>query len=468
VSSGDPISYWVESAPRAPRATLQGERRADVCVIGGGIVGVMTASLLKEEGRSVALVEAHEVARGTTGYTTAKVTSSHSLIYAKLERSFGVEGARIYGEANEAGKELIAELTRRYGIDCDFEREDNFVYTEEENGVAKLEAEVAAAVRAGLPASFVTESPLPFPIKGAMRFENQAQFHPRRFVAGLADTVAGNGAETFEGSRVTKVESDGRHYVVRTERGSVIADDVVLATHLPFLDRGLFFTKAHPYRSYALATHYDDPPSGMHISTGSSTRTIRWIRDGDRKLLLVGGEGHRAGAIVDTNEPFERLVTYGRDRFGIDDFTYRWATHDYVSVDHVPYVGRVTRGSDGLFTATGFGKWGLTNGAAAAMMLRDLILGKSNPWQSLFDSKRVKPLASATSFLKENGEVAIHFIADRVDRSAPRCTHLGCVLKKNLAENTWDCPCHGSRFDREGKVIEGPATSDLKVQPPAQ
>jgi len=465
----EPMSFWVESAPRDPRGAVEGEIRADACVIGGGIVGVMTAALLKAAGRSVALVEAREVARGVSGHTTAKVTSSHGLIYSKIERSFGSDAARIYGDANEAGKELIAELTAEHHIDCDLERADNYVYTERDDKVEELRAEVEAAQTARLPASFVSEAPLPYPIRGAVRFENQVQFHPRRFLSQLADRIPGDGSDVFEASMATKVAATGTGYRVTTTGGSVVADHVVLATHLPFMNHGLYFAKAHPYRSYALAGYHEDAPSGMHISSGGATRTIRRIRDGERMMLMVGGEGHKAGLKSDTNEPFEKLAEFARARFGMHEIAYRWATHDYVSVDHVPYVGRLTRSEDGIFLATGFGKWGLSNGAAAAMMLRDLIVGSDNPWLRLFDSKRVTPLESAADFVKENGNIAFHFVADRLDRAAPRCTHLGCVLKRNTAENTWDCPCHGSRFDRTGKVIEGPATRDLKqAKPPAQ
>jgi len=458
----EPFSYWVASAPREPRPPLQGEIRADVCVIGAGIVGATTASVLKEAGRTVALLEGREVSRGVTGHTTAKVTSSHGIIYSKLEGSFGADGARIYGEANEAGKELIAELAERHGIDCDFGREDNYVYTEQTGSVEQLRSEASAAQRAGLPASFVTETPLPYPVLGAVKFVDQAQFHPRRFVLGLVDRIPGDGSEVFEDSLATKVERDDDRYVVSTAGGRVVADDVIVATHLPFLDRGLFFTKAHAYRSYAVAGYYDGAPEGMHISNGGATRSIRRIPEGDKTLLLIGGEGHKAGQKADTNEPYENLADFARERFGLVDIAYRWATHDYVSVDHVPYVGRVSRPIDGIFTATGFGKWGLANGAASALMLRDLVLGKENPWLAVFDSKRLKPAASAQSFVKENGNVAFHFVTGHLDRSSPRCTHLGCVLKKNVAEDTWDCPCHGSRFTSDGRVIEGPATSDLK------
>ncbi len=457
----DPYSFWVSSAPRTPNPPLAADTTADVCVIGGGIVGALSTHLLRAEGKHVVLIDAREVARGVTGHTTAKVTSSHGLIYRQIERSFGAEGAALYGAANEAGKEKIASLVEELGIDCDFERQDNYVYTEERSYLGKVKDEVEAARRAGLPASFVTSSPLPYPIEGAVRFTNQAQFHPRRFVLGLLERAEGDGLEVYEDTTAVKVSAGQRCRVETSSGASIDAGSVVVATHLPFLDRGLFFTKAHPHRSYVVASHMDAPPDGMHISSGGTTRSIRHVADGDRRLLLVGGEGHKTGHKADTEEPYRKLASFAEERFGLSEFAHRWAAHDYVSVDHVPYVGRLTRATDNILVATGFGKWGFANGAAAAMMMTDLIVGRRNEWLSLFDAKRLDVFASAPEFVKENGQVAFHFVADRLDRSSPRCTHLGCVLKWNNAETTWDCPCHGSRFDADGKVIQGPAVRDL-------
>ncbi|MDQ4065598.1 MAG: FAD-dependent oxidoreductase [Actinomycetota bacterium] len=457
----DPYSFWVASSPRDERPALEADIETDVCVIGGGIAGLLAAYALHEDGRRVVLLEARELGRGVTGHTTAKITSSHGLIYTQIESSFGTEGAAAYGAANEAGKEFIRAIVEQHGIACDLETQDNYVYTEQRDKLSDIRTEVDAARRAGLPASFVTASPLPYPIEGAVRFTDQAQFHPRRFTNGLVDALASNGLEIFERTPATSVTNDTRPRVITASDHSVTADHVIVTTHLPFLDRGFFFAKAHPYRSYVVAAYLDDVPDGMHISTGGSTRSIRRTPDGDRMLLLVSGEGHKTGHHPDTNEPYRKLADFAAERFGVDEIAYRWAAHDYVPVDHVPYVGRVTRTNDRIFTATGFAKWGFTNSAAAAMIMRDTIAGRDNPWASLFDAKRITPLASAKEFTKENAQVAVRFVADRVDRTSPRCTHMGCVLKWNTAETTWDCPCHGSRFDATGKVIEGPAVRDL-------
>jgi glycine/D-amino acid oxidase-like deaminating enzyme len=460
------VSYWVDTTSSPGYPALQDTVSVDVAVVGAGIVGITAAYLLKREGLTVAVVDRKEVARGVTGYTTAKVTSSHNLIYSKLLSSFGEEGARTYGRSNEAGKERIAELVDELDIDCGFERADNFIYTEIESSVQDLRDEVDAALLVGLPAGFTTDTELPFEVKGALRFTNQAQFDPRRFLLALAARIDGDGSHIFENTVVIGVE-ESHPCTVEAETGKIHAGDVIVATHMPILDRGLFFTKVHPYRSYAIADRVEpEVPRGMYISTGGPTRSLRSIPKGIERLLLVGGEGHKTGTDEDTGKHYERLEAWAYEHYGMDAPRYRWATQDNVSVDKVPYVGRLTRGSDHVFTATGFGKWGMTNGTMSAMILTDHIVGRANDWAALYDSKRIKPFASAQKFLTENGEVAAHFVGDRFSHGKnPRCTHLGCVLRKNGAEGTWDCPCHGSRFDADGNVIQGPAISAIESMP---
>ena len=461
----DFVSYWVDSAPTPGYESMDGATSADVAVIGAGIVGLTCAFLLQQEGLDVVLLERSEIARGVTGYTTAKVTSSHGLVYTKVTKNFGEDGARVYGESNEAAIEKIAGLVSEHDIDCDFERTDNYVYTELDDSVPDIEDEVSHARRAGLPASSTTETELPFPVKAAVRFTDQAQFHPRSYLTALARLFTQNGGRIFEHTVVDDLD-DGEPCRVSTDRGQVTAKDVVVATHMPLFDRGLFFTKVHPYRSYVVASSSTEHRSirGMYLSNGGPTRSIRSTPMDGGRLLLIGGEGHKTGQDPDTLKFYSRLEDFSRQRFGVTEIEYRWATQDNVSVDGVPYIGRLTRGSEHAFVATGFGKWGMTNGTVAAMILTDEIVGRRNPWAWLYDSKRLKPMASAQKFLQENGEVAAHWVGDRVSskhRNNPRCTHLGCVLRENLGEGTWDCPCHGSRFDADGNVIQGPAVAPL-------
>jgi len=493
---GQTESFWVTSCPGRDFPSLRDEVSVDVCVVGGGIVGVTAATMLKDQGKTVALVDARRFVQGATGYTTAKLTSSHNLIYDHLVKSFGLEGARIYGEANESGIDWIEKRCGTDSIECGFERKANYVYSEDPNKVVDLKAEAKAAGKAGLPASFVTEVDLPFPVAGAVRFEHQAQFHPRRFLLPLAEKVVGDGSHVFAHTTVTGLSgSDPIH--VDTASGGISADDVVIATHLPILDRGLFFAKAHPFNSYAIAGEIDPAaaPSGMYISTGGSTRSIRSIPNENKRLLMIGGAGHKVGRASPTSARYEELEEFGLRWWDIGGWPHRWSTHDYVSVDRVPFIGRFSRTSDHVFVATAFGKWGLAAGVAAAMIITDAIVGRSNPWAEFFDAKRVN-VHQLKEAVVENAQIGARFLLDRAPH--PRalsdlelgagaivssglnriaaykdesgylhafsavCTHLGCIVQWNDGDRTWDCPCHGSRFDHEGHVVNGPAIRDLK------
>jgi glycine/D-amino acid oxidase-like deaminating enzyme/nitrite reductase/ring-hydroxylating ferredoxin subunit len=468
-------------------------------VVGAGITGITAAVLLKRAGKTVALIDAKRIVRGATGYTTAKVTAGHGLSYTDLRDTFGADGARTYAQANLAALERIAQFVSEDGIDCEFERRPNYAFAEDDEQAQQVEREVEVEREAGLPVSLVRETPLPFDVKAAARMDDQAQFHPRRYLLALAQTVPGDGSHVFENSLVTHVKH-GDVCEVETERGVLRAQDVIVATHLPFLDRGLFFTKAYPHRSYAVAAPIGDAPDpeGMYINAGTPTRSIRTLRDGDQVFIQVGGNGHKTGDEDDTPARYDELEAYLREHWpGAGEVRYRWSTQDYMAHDKVPYVGRLQRRSEHLFVATGYSKWGMTNGTVAAMILSDRILGRENAWAELFDSKRLRP-ARTTSFLKENLSAGVHFFADRLSRAgrdsaeslqpgegalirvrgrktavyrdeqgavhalSPVCRHLYCLVDWNPAERTWDCPCHGSRYAADGTAIQGPTTKDLK------
>jgi glycine/D-amino acid oxidase-like deaminating enzyme/nitrite reductase/ring-hydroxylating ferredoxin subunit len=493
-------SFWIGTTPETDYPALAGPVEVDVCVIGGGITGLTAAALLKREGKTVAVVESKRIVRGATGYTTAKITSGHGILYAELEGKFGEEGARIYAQSNEAATELIARLVEEDGIDCDFERKANYVYAESEDEVSRVQEEVEAAQRVGLPVSFVRETPLPYEVAGAIRLENQAQFHPRKYLLALAAGIAGDGSHIFEQTNATNV-SDGDPCEVETDKGVLRARDVIIATHLPFMDRGLFFAKAHPHRSYAVAAPIDGAaaPDGMFINAGTPTRSVRVLRDGQRTYLNVGGEGHKPATEENTPQRYGTLEEFLQRHWPqAEPVEYRWSTQDYMSVDRVPYIGRLRRGSKHVFAATGYNKWGMTSGTLAAMLLTDRIVGRENEWTELYESKRIKPRASFKKFVKENATAGYHFFADRVRRAdegdperlgpgegaivrlrgrkravyrdesgalhvlSPVCQHLYCHVAWNPAEKSWDCPCHGSRYSGDGQVIEGPTVKALK------
>lgn len=483
-------SLWVSSTAAAPRyGPLGHDTKVDVAVVGAGIAGLSTARLLVAEGATVAVVDAGPVCAGVTGYTTAKVTALHSLIYASLRSSFGPEAAAAYGAANQAAIAKVAELAETDGIECQLEAGPAFTYTSDAEQVESIEQEVAAALDAGLPASFTTDTELPYEVLGAIRVEDQAQLHPRQFCLGLAAGIAAAGGSIYERTRA--LELDGRTLV--TDRSRVTADAVVITTHIPFVDAGGYFGRMEPKRSYAVATRAQgERPRGMYISVDQPSRSIRSTADG---WLILGGEGHKVGEDDDTTRRYAALEAWAVEHFG-GPVEHRWSAQDYMSSDGLPFVGRLP-GHDGAFVATGFGKWGMTNGVAAAMILSDLVQGRDNPWAATFDSTRVAPKQAAKEVLKANADVAKRFVGDRLAsvRSpdagelasgtggivtldgdtvaafrddggtlhavSPTCTHLGCRVTFNTAERSWDCPCHGSRFDVDGCVLQGPATKDL-------
>jgi glycine/D-amino acid oxidase-like deaminating enzyme/nitrite reductase/ring-hydroxylating ferredoxin subunit len=493
-------SLWIETTPQIAYQALEGDVEVDVVVVGAGITGLMTAWLLKCEGRRVALVEMRRAAGGTTGNTTGKLTIGHNLIYADLAKKHGVETARAYADSNQWAIERLEQLVFENRIECDWERASNYVYTENEQGLSDLRGELAAMRRAGLSADLTTETDLPFPVKGAIRVDSQGQFHPRKFLQALAEKISGGGSHLYEQTRVLNVRSADKCTVV-TQRGTIRAPHVVLATHLPFLDRGFFFAKAHPQKSYAIAAQIQQSraPLGMYISVERPTRSIRSTpaHDGSR-FLVIGGEGHKPGRDDDTRQRYEALEGFLNDRFDAGQVEHRWSTHDYVPLDRLPYIGRLRRTDGRLLVATGFAKWGLTKGVIAAAILSDTILGRDNPWAGVYNAKRLSMKSSTPKFVAENAKVGSWFFRDRLSiRSrrddidalqggdgtvarigaryfavhrddkgqlqavSARCTHLGCLVGWNRADRTWECPCHGSQFEADGTLLQGPATEPL-------
>jgi glycine/D-amino acid oxidase-like deaminating enzyme/nitrite reductase/ring-hydroxylating ferredoxin subunit len=495
-------SVWIDTGPDQPELPQLDEHvRADVAVIGGGITGITTALLLAEAGADVVLLEGRRLARGVSGYTTAKVSSQHGLIYDRLRSRFGLDAARAYGSANQAALEWIARRVRDHAIDCDFRRRASYAYISAGGDRSQAEKEAAAAAEAGLPAELTDTTPLPYEVAAAVRFGEQAEFHARKYLLALAGQLAGAGCRVFERSHAVEVDDDERCRV-KTPGGRVEARHVVVATHYPFLDRSLAFARVHPQRSYALVCRIaGQPPDGMFISGDSPTRSVRAVQLDGEELLLVGGEGHRTGEGGDTEERYRALEHFAREHWDVESVEYRWSAQDNTTIDGLPYVGRLTPRNRAVLMATGFAKWGMTNGTAAAMVLSDLILGRANEWAELFDPNRIELRAGAPRFVEENARVGLHFVGDRVRHRgtrpieslapgeagivrldgekvagfrrddgtlvavSPTCTHLGCQLNWNTAERSWDCPCHGSRFAPDGEVLQGPAVHRLELKP---
>lgn len=495
-----PQSLWVETAPHREFPVLPGTATADVAIVGGGIAGLTTALFLKQAGLSVVVLDSGRVGAQVSGHTTAKVTSQHGLRYDYLARRLGEAGARVYAESNQSAIERIAGLIESLAIDCDFERLPSYVYTRDAARIEEFKREAEVAKRQGLPATYTTETPAPFPIAAAVRFDDQAQFHPYRYLGGLADAIQGEGSHIFEQTRALTVRGEQPRRVI-TDRGTVSARQVVIATNLPILDRGGFFAKASPRRHIVMAARTDPSrlPEGMLLSGDQPSHSVRGYRRGDDAWLIAVGNGFTPGH-TDTQEKHAALEAFVGEHYPEAELTHWWGNQDYDSIDRVPYIGHLTPGSRNLFTACGFSAWGMTLGTVAAAILSDQIRGTSNPWAEIYRATRLKPAVAGGSFLQTNAHVAGTWLMDhlrprggrsvqelapgegalakkgnetvaayrdedgRLHMLSPVCTHLGCNVAWNAAERSWDCPCHGSRFDIDGRVLNGPAVDDLETR----
>jgi len=496
-------SYWIESAKNMIREypALSEDTKADVIIVGGGIAGITCAYLLMKEGLSVAVLEADRVAHGTTGHTTAKITSQHGLIYHKLTEQLGSELARQYADANETAIREIKALTGSLKIDCDFVPQPACVFTKSEEYIQDRQDETESAQKIGIKAEFVESIPFPFTIKGAVRFEGQAQFHPLKYTLSLAKTLTDNGGKIFEKTRAVEVGFDNGFTVITQQGKKISAGILVIASHYPFYNKhGMYFTRIYQERSYVTAIKAAEPyPGGMYINAEKPTRSLRSQKTEDGELILVGGAHHKAGQCEDTLEKYGDLFDFANPYFTLSDIPYRWSTQDCMTLDNIPYVGNFTDDTPNLYIATGFGKWGMTNSMASGLLLRDLIVKGDNPWKDVYNPSREAKAASAISFVTENLNVAKNLIGGKLEQPAEgedielavgegkvvelngkragayrhddgllyivntTCTHMGCELNWNTAERTWDCPCHGSRFSYEGKIIEGPAVKELNM-----
>jgi len=496
---GTHASLWLETTTTTDYEPLDGVLSVDTAVVGGGIAGLTTAVKLAEAGQSVALLERDRIVAGVTGHTTAKLTSLHGLPYHHLADSFGVEDAGRYAAANEAAIDDVEATVGTLDADCGFERMPAVTYIgpDGESGVGTVREEVSVAQQLDLPASFVGSSSLPGDGEAGVRFDEQAVFNPRSYLLGLAERLA-EGADThlFEETTVTDVD-DGEPCTVTTDRGTVRADDVVLATHFPIVDRGLYFSRLEPKRSYLLAVELGGtPPSEMYYRTGDPHFSLRPL-PGEGNTVLVGGQNHRTGHGSPTVDRYRRLAEQARARLDVESIRYRWSTQDFTSVDTVPFVGPSPL-ADHTYIATGFGGWGMTGGTVAGRLLSDRILGRENDWASLYSPERLTVKASARKFASHNRHSMEHYLEDYLlDRPPERplaldpgeatvvehegesvaayrdedgeyhtvsavCSHMGCLVEWNDGERSWDCPCHGSRFDVDGTPLETPAVEGLE------
>ena len=428
-------SIWTQTAELPQFTPLDRDLRTDVLVIGGGIAGVLCAYKLAQTGVDYALVEADRIGSGITKDTTAKITSQHGLVYNKLIREFGIETARLYLQANQEALDQFCKLCRETG--CDFEEKDAFVYSR--NDRRKIEKEITALEQLGFSASFETELPLPFSIAGAVCFPQQAQFHPLKFLGAIARSL-----RIFEHTKVLEL-MPGK---ALTTGGTVSAKKIIIATHFPILNKhGGYFVKLYQQRSYVLALESAPDAGGMYIDEQKGGLSFR----NHQGLLLLGGGSHRTG------KPggWQGLETFAQHNYPQARIAARWATQDCMSLDSVPYIGQYAKSTPDLYVATGFNKWGMTSSMAAATLLTDLVLGRESKYTRVFQPSRsiLRPQMAA------NG---LESVVGLLTPTVPRCPHMGCALKYNAAEHSWDCSCHGSRFREDGALIDNPATDDKK------
>lgn len=438
-------SIWTESARISGRNPLAGNKRTEVVVIGAGMAGILTAFYLQRCGLHVVVLEADRIGSGQTGFTTAKITSQHNLIYDKLVRTVGEETARLYGKANQLAVEEYGKLIRRYSIQCHYEEMDAYLYSVLESEVLLKEAESAA--RLGLPASFVRETKLPFPVHGAVRFAGQAQFHPMEF---LRDISAG--LTIFERTRVIRVQG---HEVV-TDKGVVKAEKVVFASHSPFVNvPGFYFAKMYQEKSYVLELAPVQSLHGMYLGIDDKAYSFRNVED----KLLLGYGSHRTGKAPRQN-PFSTMKRAGEHLFPEAREIRRWTAQDCMTLDGIPYIGTFSSMRPDWYVATGFGKWGMSSSMVAAKILSAQITGKRTPYDEVFSPRR-HHLKAAAGTLVSHGLQSVKGLTAGAMPGAVHCPHMGCRLIWNRFDKRWECPCHGSSFEINGKISVGPAQQDI-------
>ncbi|MGD6793237.1 FAD-dependent oxidoreductase [Metabacillus indicus] len=496
-----PEPYWRDTSNLPAFPKLSKHITVDAAVVGGGITGITSAYLLAKEGLKVALIDSDCLLNGTTGHTTAKVTIQHDLIYHELIQHAGKDGAKHYYEANQAGLDFIRNTVKEKNIPCDFSNQDAVLYAVSDESLDKLLKEKDAYDAIGIPYEFIEKLPLNIDIKGALLVKNQAQFHPLNYLHALLDEMMQSGVQIYENTSIIDVKGTKEEPVLLSNEGfEITSGHVIAATHFPFYDgNGFYFARMYADRSYVISAKTSKPyPGGMYLSVDEPKRSLRSVSYSGQDVVLIGGEGHKAGQEKDTHKLYEKLGGFGEEIFGLEEITHRWSAQDLFTLDKIPYIGPLTSSNPNIYAATGFHKWGMTNGTFAAHMLRDLIVKKESRYLDLFTPSRFHSDPGVKEFLKANADVAKHLIAGKIKRPSKSpedlhpdegcavmvngkkaggykdehgvlhfvdmtCTHLGCEVEWNSGDRSWDCPCHGSRFSYKGDVIEGPADKPLKV-----
>jgi len=474
-------SVWSDSCKFEKRKVLDKDIKTDVLVIGAGIAGILTAYMLRENGKEVVLIDKDEVCSGNTKNTTAKITSQHDLIYDNLISEFGLDMAKQYARANELAIEKYEKIIKERKIDCEFEKHSAYVYSL--NEIDKIKKEVEAAKKLGICAEFVQNTNLPFEVKGAVKFNNQAQFNPLKFLKNISKDLL-----IYEHTRAVEIKEN----LVVTNRGNITANHIVVTTHYPIMNTpGYYFMRMHQERSYVIALENADNVNGMYIDVEKNGCSFRNYKN----LLLLGAIDQRTGE-NEKGGSYDKLRKIAKDLYPNSKEKYHWSAQDCMTIDNIPYIGKYSDETENIYVATGFNKWGMTSSMVSAMIISDMILGKDNDFSEIFSPKRFDLSLSISNMAKDITETTKNFIAQKIYIPSSKiehiknghagiveyngekvgvyknnegkefivttkCPHLGCQLGWNADELTWDCPCHGSRFDYKGKLIDSPSTKDL-------
>lgn len=495
-----PLSYWLVSTSMTDYPSLQEDISVDIAIIGGGLAGIQCAYQLQKEGLNIAVLEANRIGHGTSGHTTAKITSQHSLIYDKIQNQMGTELAKQYATANETAIHEIKRISEENNIDCEYISQSAFVYTQQDEYLQKIQDEVKVASSLGIEASYVKNIPFSIPIKGAVRFDNQAQFHPLKYLLSLAKIIHDKGVQLYEQTRIIDIEENDNYILITSSGKKVIAEKVIIASHYPFYNKhGMYFARIYASRTYIIGVRAKEKyPGGMYINAEKPARSLRYENTPEGELILIVGDEHKTGQGEDMNKHYRELMDFADSIFTVEDIPFRWSTQDCMTLDSIPYIGNFTSNTPNLYIATGFQKWGMTNSTVSSMLLRDLIIKGENPWKDVYNPSRKTIAESTKSFVTVNADVTKHLVKGKLkaldkdvdlqneeatvlEKDGNRvgayrdeqgklhlvnttCTHMGCELNWNHAEKSWDCPCHGSRFSYEGEILEGPSVSPLKAE----
>lgn len=493
------LSLWLDTPNLKRFPEVIKNEHCDVLVVGGGITGITTAYLLAKENIDVILIDALEFMKLSTGNTTAKVTFQHDLIYRHILDKYNLEIARLYYQAQTEAMEMIERLVLDHNIMCDMRKTYTMIYASDEEGIEKLRKEYEAYEKIGIKGNMVVDVPYGLPGEVGLKVDNQLEFDPVKYLSHLIAELEDMGIRMFEHSRAVDIKEQEDSKRIKLQSGKEItANRVVVSTGFPFYDgSGKYFMRLAPYRSYLVAFPVEEAEDGMFITATEPKYSIRFSEAQGRKHLLIGGRGHKVGQEESAENSYRELIEFGQRYFHVDAPSHRWSAQDYESLDEMPYIGKISSKEDGVYVATGFRKWGMTNGTAAAILLKDTLTGKESKYQELFAPNRGEVRESLGKAMKENLNVAKEMIKGKVVSKKTEladikqeeggivrhrgkragaykdangklflvdatCTHLGCELMYNDAEHTYDCPCHGSRFNHDGSIIEGPATKSLR------